>query len=327
MILSNGALPPIGGYFELELPLRRSLPYANLLRFQSARAAFLALLRSGKPRRVWMPKYICNAMLAPLQKADVECAWYNITDELEVEPRLRISDGDWLLYVNYYGVCGSKVEALLDRFPPDQVVLDYSQSFFRPPHKKALATIYSPRKFFGVPDGGLLYSKIAISSPLKVDNGSLNRADYLLKRLAGQVEEGYLLYQQAEESLSDIEPKRMSLLTERILMSIDLEAARQNRLENFRFLYKHLGDSCGLLSGMDELDVPLCYPFLSQDDNLRNHLIHQGIFVPTYWVDALHRLPPKQADTLIRKLLPLPIDQRYCVTDMERIMENIWNNQ
>lgn len=104
MTLPEGQLLPIGGYFELELPARREMPYAGLKCFQSARAAFLALLRAGKPTRVWMPRYICNAMRAPLEKAGIEYAWYDLTNELEVGPGVRLVNGEWLLYVNYLGV-------------------------------------------------------------------------------------------------------------------------------------------------------------------------------------------------------------------------------
>lgn len=136
--MSEVQSPPIGGYFELELPARRELPHAGLQHYQSARAAFLALLRVGRPTRVWMPRYICNAMLTPLENVGIEYAWYDLTDELEVGPEVRLDAGDWLLYVNYFGVCGAKVEALLHRFSPAQIVLDFSQAFFSPTSKLSL---------------------------------------------------------------------------------------------------------------------------------------------------------------------------------------------
>jgi hypothetical protein len=319
MTLSDGKLLPIGGYFELELPSRRELPYVGLQCFQSARAAFLALLRAGRPTKVWMPRYICNAMIAPLVKAGVEYAWYDLTDELEVGPGVRLANGEWLLYVNYFGVCGAKVDALLQRFSPDQIVLDYSQSFFSPPHEQALATIYSPRKFFGVPDGGLLFSQIPISSPDEIDVTSFARTEHLIKRLGDSPEAGYVAYQRAEESLADLEPRTMSRLSERILASVDFESVRQIRNENFTLLHDRLGDDGGLLAGMDETDVPLCYPYRSRDAGLRQRLISNRIFVATYWSDALDRLTTDRADRLVRNMFPLPIDQRYGTADMERI--------
>lgn len=323
MTLSEGQLLPIGGYFELELPARRELPHAGLLHYQSARSAFLALLRAGRPTRVWMPRYICNAMLDPLENAGVEYAWYDLTDELEVGPEVMLKAGDWLLYVNYFGVCGAKVEALLHRFSPAQIVLDFSQSFFSPPDEQALATIYSPRKFFGVPDGGLLYSQIPILSPEEIDVTSFARTEHLIRRLGDSPEGGYAAYQRAEGSLADLEPRTMSRLSEYILASVDFESVRRIRKENFKMLNDRLGDDGGLLAELDETEVPLCYPYRSRDVGLRQRLLSHRIFVATYWSDALDRLTADKANILVRNLLPLPVDQRYGPSDMERIVNVI----
>jgi len=322
--LVDHKVSPIGGYFELELPYRRNLLHSRLTRFQSARSAFFSLLRAGSPKKVWMPKYICNAMLAPLENVGIELAWYDLTDELEVDPSVRIDPDDWLLYVNYFGVSGKKVERLLQRFKPSQIILDYSQSFFSPPHKQALATIYSPRKFFGVPDGGLLHSQIPIAQPSTTDTSSFDRMEHMLRRLGGTPESGYAAYQKAEDGMVDMEPKRMSRLSERILFSVDFESARKRRLENFQMLRDRLrDDGGGLLTGMAVADVPLCYPYRSKKVLLREHLISKRIFVGVYWSDALNRLGLGQADKLVRNMLPLPIDQRYGVEEMERIIEAV----
>ena len=69
----------IGGYFELEVGPRKSIAFRGAYRFQSARAAFLALLRAGKPERVWIPRYICDAMVLPLRYAGIDYVFYSVT--------------------------------------------------------------------------------------------------------------------------------------------------------------------------------------------------------------------------------------------------------
>jgi len=321
--LSDVSIGPIGGYFELELPDKRRLPYLESVRFQSARAAFLALARAGKPKRVWMPRYICNAMLTPLERAEIECVWYDVNDQLEVDRNTRIGIDDWLLYVNYFGICNNQVAQLLQRLSPDQVVLDFSQSFFSRPANDALATIYSPRKFFGVPDGGLLISRIPVSLPETQDTGSFGRILHLMRRLGDSPEAGYAEYQHAEESLAECEPKQMSRLTERILSSIDFDSVSTKRRENFLFLHKELGEDNQLSVDVSSITAPLCYPLLTSDSGLRDRLIKTSIFVPTYWTDAISRVSDGWAEKMVRNLLPLPIDQRYAQKDMERMVEVI----
>jgi hypothetical protein len=138
-------------------------------------------------------------------------------------------------------ICGDKVDALLQRFSPGQIILDYSQAFFSAPHPRALATIYSPRKFLGIPDGGLLYSRIPVPPPDKVDSGSFSRMEHLIKRLGDSPEAGYSAYQYAEESLDELSPRRMSGLTEKILASVDLRSVCLRRRENYQFLYTEIG--------------------------------------------------------------------------------------
>ena len=68
----------IGGYFEHGLPKSNSEnPHKNAVTFQSARAAFRSLLKQKKPTKVWMPKYICDAMIQPLLDDSVSVGWYD----------------------------------------------------------------------------------------------------------------------------------------------------------------------------------------------------------------------------------------------------------
>ena len=230
----------IGGYSELELPIFKSALYPQALGFQSARAAFFALLCLGKPDRVWIPHYICDSMLAPLKEAGIEFSFYSINEQFDIVDELDMRDSDWLLYVNYFGICGGNVDRILAKFNPHQVVLDHSQAFYAPP-RECLATIYSPRKFFGIPDGGLLVTKCPVSVPSKIDDGSLSRSSHLLKRLTSSPEFGYADYLKAEQSLCDFEPRQMSYLTRSILESVNFEEARIRRNNNFSLCHEALG--------------------------------------------------------------------------------------
>lgn len=312
----------IGGYFELELPHARPFMYQGALKYQSARAAFLALLRVSTPKRVWMPYYICDAMLAPVRASGAEIFFYSLDKHLGIADDITLDSADILLYVNYFGVCFGQVEKVLDRFNPSQVVLDFSQAFFIEP-QKCLATIYSPRKFFGVPDGGLIFTELPLCTPELLDTGSAGRMQHLIKRLAGSPELGYEDYQRSETSLDDLEPRQMSNLTNRLLSSIDFGDAHARRNENFLSLHKVLGTTNRLALDA-EPDGPLCYPYFSSDAGLRKKLISQRVFVPTYWADALSRINGYCLEgDLVNSILPIPCDQRYSSKDMTKVLSSI----
>jgi hypothetical protein len=325
--MSKHSPKAIGGYFELELPQQRKHLYPDAIRFQSARAAFYALLIEGRPKRVWMPTYICDSMLAPLKTTATEVVFYNIDSCFGVSNNVQIEDGDWLLYVNYFGVCTAQEDQLLKQFKSSQLVFDHSQAFFSPP-RDCLATIYSPRKFFGIPDGGLLYTSLSVIESNEIDVGSSTRCSHLLKRLDGAPETGYHDFKIAEQSLCDMQPRRLSLLTDRLLESIDYEACKKQRNNNFNFLHDQLKHLNNLDLHMLHIAGPMCYPLLVDDAAVREILLANRIYIPTYWPEVSGRVKPGSFDrNLLEKCLPLPCDQRYQQEDMARIVElvkGIW---
>lgn len=311
----------VGGYFQLELATRSEPAFPHARRFQSARASFIALLRVGRPKRVWMPRYICDSVRAALQDAGVECVHYGLDQEFNIVGHLALRSDDWLYYVNYFGIGAASVDRVLATYNPNQVVLDYCQAFFAP-QRRCLALIYSPRKFFGVPDGGLLVTDLDIPVPAEIDRGSVDRARYLLERLDASPEAGYSSYKVAEQSLEQMEPRRISQLSSRMLDAVDVDRAREIRNENFAFLHQVLGQYNLLTIDHDQINGPMCYPFLRKADGLKSHLINNRIFVPTYWDEVLQIVASETWEAfLVRNLCPLPCDQRYSVDEMKLVAE------
>ncbi len=311
----------IGGYFELTLTASRLPLHADARLFQSARAAFHALLADGKPRRVWMPRYICDAMISPLTQAGITHEFYELDDNLGVASSLTIGKADWLLYVNYFGICTAQEAALSTRFDPSQIVFDRSQALFAKPIN-CLAEIYSPRKFFGLPDGGMLESSLSLPSPAEMDAGSIARCTHLLKRLDSTPEDGYADFQHAEQTLADTSPKQMSNLTKSLLRSQDHDDARRRRNENFRSLHERLKPLNELPIDVNAIDGPLCYPLLADGAVLRARLQAARVFVPTYWPEVTARSASGSIEVaLTSRCLPLPCDQRYDQHDMARIAD------
>lgn len=310
----------IGGYFPLELPLKELACHQNAERFNTARAAFYALLEAGKPEAVWMPRWICDAMLAPLHLLNVPVHFYSLDTRFRPELGLRLGPGEWLLYVNYFGLCDEQEQALLQRFNPSQLILDRSQAFFAPP-RQVLATLYSPRKFFGVPDGGLLISDVPVILP---ERAALPAAEHLLQRLSRGAEAGFDAYKQAENSLSTLPGSGMSLLTQTLLGNVDYPLVEQARLRNFHCLQSRLGHLNALPLPEGQAGGPLCYPLLLRHEGLRQSLYAARIYTATFWQDAAMRLRSGDIEQdYIDYLIPLPVDHRYDLTDMNIIADTI----
>ena len=313
----------IGGYFELELPPPSQTKYQDALKYQSARAAFLALLRqSPNVKRVFMPYYICDAMLALVKAAGKDICFYGLDERLAVNSQVTLGAGDLLLYVNYFGICTKQCEELLQRFDPAQIVLDCSQAFYAR-LQDCYATIYSPRKFFGIPDGGLLATASPISPPEFQDTGSKDRIWHLIKRLGGTAEDGYQDFKNAEDSLDDMEPRGMSNITQRLLQAVNFEAIRVARNQNFAYLRNFL-DKTNALEIPPGVDGPHCYPYLPARPVKKENLIENRVFVATYWPDVLRRVDDSSFETkLVNQCIPIPCDQRYSAETLVRVLNFI----
>lgn len=316
----------IGGYLELELPRGGTEFHRGALRFQSSRAAFLALLRTCRPTAVWMPWYICESMVEPVMMAGIPIKRYEIDERLRIKSA-EPADGEWLLYVNYFGISANNVEDVLDRFPRTRVVIDNAQAFFAEPRECA-ANLYSPRKFVGVPDGGYLVTDHPVPAPAETDRTSQQRVSHLLQRIDADAETGYAAYTAAEESLKCQEPKGMSKLTQRILAGINYDEIRAKRVANFAYLHEKLRPFNGFPLELDSNNVPLCYPYLGGPVDLQAKLIANRIYTPRYWpeIAADESVPPFEAE-LARTARFLPCDQRLSFAQLDNVVRHVLNQR
>ncbi len=305
----------IGGYFGLDLPNYGDL-YPDAIRFQSARAAIRAVLECNGITRVMMPAYICESIIKSAIDAGVEVETYDLDELLYPKNLPRVlPDKCVILYVNYFGLCQQNINRLLEVIPSDRLIIDNSQALFAS-HGDVLATIYSPRKFVGLPDGGLLVASplLKITPPVNEDLGSIERMRYLFIRMAYSAQEGYADFQQARNSLQDTLPLAMSRLTRRLMKSIRWDQVSQRRKENYSVIAEMMDGINDMHWRLGKEQVPLCYPFTLRGydmTEIKSEFAAQNIFIATYWPDALPRIKGGSLEAaLLKETLFLPIDQR-----------------
>lgn len=312
----------IGGYLELELGPKEFPLYPQALAYQSGRAALLALLEARRPRCVWVPNYICTSVTDTLNQAETAFRYYRIDTNLHIAETIALHPDDLLIYVNYFGVRDNYVSELLTEYAFGQVVIDCTQSLCSTPFD-CLATIYSPRKFVGVPDGGLLVTSWPVQLPAAVDEGSYQRCLPLIKRLAFSAEAGYEEHRKADRELGSQRPMRMSTLTGRLLSVIDFERIAAVRRHNFMLLHSALADVNLVSLEPPRVAAPMCYPLLTAHQGLREFLIAARVFVPRYW-EGVGQIADFEAERFLADyLVPLPCDQRYNVGDMQRVLDAV----
>jgi hypothetical protein len=312
----------IGGYQGLELPIFDENVARGLIKTNSARSAIKLVLSFSAVKKVWLPAYTCEAVLEAAKYVGVPIEFYKLDSNFEVEPSLQLKDDELIVIVDYFGLCSESVKRSRSRFVHRQTIVDCSQSYFSEPDE-ALATIYSPRKFFGLPDGGLLHSNdTQIKQPEQRDESSESRMGHLISRLTSSPEAAYQQYLEAEQAISKLPVRGMSRLTECLLQSVDYQRVRTIRTRNAQYLHERLGQYNRLNLNIDETVAPLCYPLLpSVKAASKADLIRERVFLPTYWPEVLNRVDEGSFEwNLVTNGLFLPCDQRYNEDDMDRLI-------
>jgi hypothetical protein len=309
----------IGGYFELELNPEKKEYHSGAIKLNCGRSCIQYVINAKKYKKIYIPSYICDSILKPIKDENISYEFYSINKYFEPIFNKTINDNDCFLYVNYFGINGRNANIFALNFK--NIIVDNSQAFFEVPYKN-FDTFYSARKFFGVPDGAYLYTDTLYDIPLKRDV-SLDRMEHLLKRIEISANDGFAIFQKNECDLGDNGLCSMSKLTETILGSIDYEKCRYKRNSNFLFLHEKLSKYNELDIDINNLNGPMIYPFMNSTPNLKEKLINNNIYVATYWKDVLQRVKNNSFEyKLANCLIPLPIDQRYNLEDMN-IMVNL----
>lgn len=311
----------IGGYFYLELR-DNSLYHNDAINLNSARNCLEYILLSKNYKHIYIPYYTCDSILEPIIKHNISYHYYNIDINLEPKKLPLLKNDECFLYTNYFGIKDCYTQHLYEIYG-NNLIIDNAQSFYSKPIK-GVDTIYSPRKFFGVSDGGYLYCDKKLKTNFEQDI-SYNRFSHLIKRIELGANAAFSDFRENDESLSNQPIKEMSKLTKKILASVDYEFIREKRIENFTFLHNNLKLINKLQVGdINDFKCPLVYPLLTDNVYLKRKLIENKIYVATYWPNVLEWCKKDDFEYYItNQLIALPIDQRYGINEMKKILEII----
>lgn len=285
----------------------------------SGRNGLRYLIRGRKIKRIWLPKLLCSAISDTCKEENVEILYYTIDKQLRpVSPQSL--EGDWFYLINYYGQYSTEEIRLLGRIYPN-IIVDNVQAFYTKPID-GLDTIYTCRKFFGVPDGGYLYTDCTLSEILQKDE-SYDRLTFLAGRLEHSANEFYSAYRENEQRIDELPLRRMSMVTQNLLRGIDYEQIKKERERNFSYLHERLRSINQLELCLP--DGPYMYPLLVKDGaEIRRSLQEKRIYIPTLWPNVLQECPIDSLEyQYATDILPIPVDQRYDVGDMETIVDEI----
>lgn len=308
----------IGGYFGLERLISHEY-YPDLAAVNNARCALLYIIKARHYNKVYLPYFLCDSVRLVLEREMIPFEEYRI--DRTFLPRLDINTKpDEAVYiVNYYGLIDEgQLINLKNRY--GNIVVDNAQAFFARPIE-GIDTLYSCRKFFGVPDGGYAYTDAELRDDIPMDV-SMGRMKHILGRFEGNSASDYYDdFNNNDESFKEIELRHMSKLTHNILGAIDYQEAKRRREDNFLFLSKALGDYNYLK--LQCPPGPYAYPFYTPNGmTVKKQLAKMKVYVATLWPNVLGSGMDIETE-YTENILPLPCDQRYSEMDMQRIVDAV----
>jgi len=309
----------IGGYFGLEQLVSNEY-YKDLIPLNNGRNALLYLLKARNIKKLYIPYYLCNSVSDMCIRNSYKFEYYKIDTEFMPIFNKTLADDEYLCVVNDYGqLTNEKVLDLERQFV--QIILDNTQAFFQKP-LDGIDTIYSCRKFFGVPDGGYLSTNKRLGEELEIDI-SRERMTHILGRYEGMASDYYNHFQNNDASLKSEPLKNMSKLTHNILGAIDYDRVRRIRNENYAYLESKLGRLNKL--NLTTPEGAFAYPFYVENGiEIRKALAQKKIYISTLWHNVLTDTPEGSIEyDYAKNIMPLPCDQRYGIDDMKCLVGEI----
>ncbi|MGB8953607.1 MAG: hypothetical protein WCC06_13195 [Candidatus Aminicenantales bacterium] len=328
----------IGGMFGLQATPDSD---ASTPPFLSNRSIYLVNARSGiwllvyqlSPQQVWCPSYLCHTILDAAKNSMTSVRFYQVNCDLAI-PSFdwlnQVQQGDLVILIDYFGFSCDSTCAVQARERGAWVLEDAGQALLSGNVGQfSDFVLFSPRKFVGVPDGGILrinrdihFQGVDFETPspewwLSAFLASLLRREF---DVHGGTRKWFELFQKTEPN-SPIGPFAMSELSKMLLLnSFDYSTITQRRVDNYQALADKLG-SLALFPCLPDQIVPLGFPIRTKErDKVRQALFAHEIYPPVHW-SIQGVVPEEYSDShkLASEIMTLPCDQRYDGDDMERM--------
>ena len=306
----------IGGYIEFEY-FHKKMLHEIAIKLNSGRSCLEYLIKAKNIKEIYLPYFNCEVIAQTCEKCNVKINYYNIDKKLR--PILNNVHDKWVYLINFYGQISNKEIKSFAKC--NKILVDNTHAYFQKPIKN-LDTMYSCRKFFGVADGGILYTDAILKEKLK-EGFAYDKMQFLMGRLEKSASEFYKDNIQNNNRFATEEMSLMPKMTENILKALDYKRIKNIRTKNFKCLNKQL-------KTINQLEIKnvsgaYAYPLLVENGaDIRKKLAQKKIYIPCLWPNVLEETNKDSLEyNFANNILPIPCDQRYSYNEMLIICKEI----
>jgi hypothetical protein len=315
--------------------------------YGSGRDALRAMLAHGQAargwRRLWLPSYFCQDVIAALRACSLELCVYD-DDPQQFEPRLDQIDpapGNVLLLVNFFGLRDQSLATQVQQLGIE-LIEDHTHDPWSAwaAHSTADWAVASLRKTLPVPDGGVLWSPsrhpLPATAPLTTAHAAIS-----LKKLTGMMlKRLYLLgwpiekaqfrewLVSAEQAMAGGAVSGMPEWTRRQLLALPVAEWQAARRRNHQALAAALAD-LPWVTVLHPMNHSCTTPFSGilvfdthqHREQVRQQLINARIYPAILWPldqPAIAGIPERD-QAFAQRMLSIHCDLRYTIDDMKRV--------
>lgn len=294
-------------------------------------------------RKVYMPAWGCDSMIAPFLAHNIEIKLYDIRHTKNTGHTGLIADTDCsvdtdIFYVtNYFGYGNTIDIDIIRQFKTKGAIILYDRTHsFLMENDPYLAladySFASIRKWMDVVAGavvnGVKDCQLKPYPHLACKEQAMRMKKAFIEGDTNIDKQTFLnLYGKFGHHLvEDYQNYKMDDLSYALYKTEDFAVMRRNRRENAKYLHEHLKGVRFIGELIDKavpLFVPVFFNTTEQRDDVRKKLIENQIYCPIHWPKSAIIPTDFEVNKIYDTELSLICDQRYDLTDMQRIIETI----
>lgn len=307
----------IGGYIELDT-YHLPMIHEGAIALNCGRNCLAYLFRSSGIRKIKLPFFMCASIPGVCDRERIEKSFYHVGLDFKPVEGFSLEEDEWLYLVNFYGQLNNvEIQDYVQKY--GRVIVDQANDYYANP-LPGVDTFYTCRKWFGVADGAFLYTSKSLHDEFPLDE-SFDRMRFLLGRFERTANEFYSEYNANNKYFIDQPIKRMSKLTWNLLHGIDYGFVEKRRKENYMYLHEKLS----FINQLQLKPAAFMYPLMIENGAaVRKRLQSEKIYIPTLWPTVFEVADENSLEyKMAENILPLPIDQRYEIDEMEFIVQEV----
>jgi hypothetical protein len=319
--------------------------FGNSVLTSCGRGAISLLLQIAKPKikTALLPAYMCETVILPFIEHGYVCYFYDIN--MDMTPNIasieKYMDIGVFLHAGYYGFPTNEgLSDVINRMKSESIIIveDVTHTLFSDYPRFDANDYYvgSLRKWMGLPSGGFLASRNPIDARPGINESfasyrkeALQMKSHYMNDGSEVLKEQFLkLFANGEKVLnSDLKPYHIDAASLGLINILDQEQLKEKRRSNYRALLDGLRDIKYIKPVFDNLEdgiCPLFYPIYIEENRteIRRNLTSEKIYCPIHWPIPVQIKLDNLSNTekIYSTVLSIPCDQRYGITEMERII-------